>query len=336
MRLVVALLVCAVAASAFVVTSDNVDVVFKFDQWAEAHGKKYATEEAYEYAMSVYEQNAAVVVELAKQHPGAQFKLNKFADMTVEEFRAKLLTYRHAPAPFLDVAHVKPVHATPPDTFDWRSQKAVSPVKDQGQCGSCWAFSATESIESQSFLLHKKMPILSPQQIVDCDTVDQACNGGNTETAYAYVTQAGGLDTAKSYPYTSGDSGQAGSCNFQQNSIAAKINNFTYAVPPCYDGACNKQNENLLRTQLVAVGPLSICVNANPWQFYSGGILSGCSHAAADLDHCVQLVGYAWTSKYWIIRNSWGTDWGNAGYIYVATGKNECGVANDVTSATAL
>jgi len=329
-------LACAAVASALVVTSENAELVFSFDQWASLHGKQYSSEQSYAVALSTFAKNQQEIMQLRKEHPHATFALNKFADMSTEQFKATLLTYKAPTTPHLAVAKPAAVSAPLPDKFDWRSSKAVSPVKDQGQCGSCWAFSATESIESQSFLLHKKMPILSPQQIVDCDTVDQGCNGGNTETAYAYVTQQGGLDTEKSYPYTSGDSGSGGACNFQSNSVAAKINNFTYAVNPCLDGACNKQNETMLRAQLVAVGPLSICVNANPWQFYSSGILTGCSHAAADLDHCVQLVGFAWTQKYWIIRNSWGTDWGNAGYIYVATGKNECGVANDVTYANAL
>jgi len=210
-------------------------------------------------------------------------------------------------------------------------------IKDQGQCGSCWAFSATEEIESMWYMAGNAIPTLAPQQIVDCDTVDQGCNGGNTETAYAYVTQAGGLDTEASYPYTSGDSGSAGNCQVVTSSFAAKVNNYTYAIPPC-DDSCDHQDENALRQQLTTVGPLSICVDAAPWQDYSGGIMTGdeCPHDVGSLDHCVQLVGYDWPNKYWTVRNSWATSWGENGYIRLSTGENTCGVGDDVTIATVV
>jgi len=188
-----------------------------------------------------------------------------------------------------------------------------------------------------TYIKRNTLPVLSPQQIVSCDTVDQGCNGGDTPTAYQYVMQAGGLDTETSYPYRSGD-GNDYSCHFNKAAVAAKISGFTYATPPCQD-ACNNQNEPLLASNMAATGPVSVCLNAEPWQDYMGGILkSGCGHAVSDMDHCVQLVGYntGGSTPYWIIRNSWNTDWGIQGYIYVAQKSNLCGVANEATFVTAL
>lgn len=220
-------------------------------------------------------------------------------------------------------------------TCDWRRANAVSPVKDQGQCGSCWAFSATEEIESMNYLKYGKMVVLSPQQIVSCDQVDQGCNGGDTPTAYKYVIGAGGLETEAAYPYKSGD-GNDYNCHFNKADIGAKITGFTYATPPC-SGACDNQNEKLLAENMVKTGPVSVCLNAEPWQIYVGGILkSGCAHDVNSMDHCVQLVGFNNGGKdpYWVLRNSWNTDWGIDGYIYVSQGGNLCGVANEATFAT--
>jgi len=128
------------------------------------------------------------------------------------------------------------------------------------------------------------------------------------------------------------------SCHFNKATVAAKISGFTYATPPC-SNTCDNQNEALLASNMAKTGPVSVCLNAEPWQDYMGGILkSGCSHAAADMDHCVQLIGYnqAGPTPYWILRNSWNTDWGIEGYIYVAIKNNLCGVANEATFVTSL
>jgi len=220
--------------------------------------------------------------------------------------------------------------AAPPTTFDWRDKGAVTDVKDQGQCGSCWAFSATEEIESMWFLSNGSLPILSPEQIVDCDTVDQGCNGGDTVTAYQYVEQAGGLETDSDYPYTEG-----GDCNADSSEFVASISGFNYATPPCTD-SCDSQDEDTLQSNLASTGPVSICVDAEIWQTYSGGVIEpsdGCDYDYTSLDHCVQLVGYDQddTGTYWIVRNSWNTDWGDNGYIYLRRGGNVCGVADEAT-----
>jgi len=211
-----------------------------------------------------------------------------------------------------------------PESFDWRSKNAVTPTKNQGQCGSCWAFSATEAIESQWFLAGHSLISLAPQQIVDCDKVDQGCNGGDTPTAYQYVIQAGGMETEKDYPYQAEDD----KCAFEKSKVAATIKSWTYIT--------KNKNETEMVQKLYALGPLSICVDAASWQFYVGGVIEHLCYDA--LDHCVMITGYNdqydWLDRkvpVWNIRNSWGSDWGYDGYLYVERNENLCGVADEVT-----
>ena len=234
---------------------------------------------------------------------------------------------------WIDIHPVKRI-ANPPAKWDWFTEGACTPVKDQGQCGSCWAFSATEEIESMWIRSNHSKTVLSEQQIVSCDQTDAGCDGGDTITAYEYVQQAGGLETEADYPYTSGNSGANGQCKFSASKTVVTVTNYSYAVPPC-TGSCNSQNEDLLATQLYSVGPVSICINASPWQDYTGGVMStNCPGAANDLDHCVQLVGYDTTASppYWIVRNQWGTSWGEEGYIRLEYDSgNVCGVADEAS-----
>merc|ERR1719198_1684916 len=121
--------------------------------------------------------------------------------------------------------------------MDWRKKGAVSAVKDQGQCGSCWAFSATEEIESQIFMITGKLPKLSTQQIISCDKTDDGCDGGNTETAYTYVQKAGGIDASSDYPDKSHRTGRTGKCSWDKQTVA-QVSGYTYATKPCNSGAC--------------------------------------------------------------------------------------------------
>lgn len=218
-----------------------------------------------------------------------------------------------------------------PAKLDWtETSGAVSPVKDQAQCGSCWAFSATEGIESGVFQsTGSASPELSPQQIVSCDKTDAGCNGGDLPTAFDYVESAGGLDTEEDYPYTS-QTGSSGSC--KSSTPVVKISDYKYAVSPCEGGSCSSQDEDGLKAALATQGPLSVCVNAESWNSYYGGVLSGkCSGKYNALDHCVQLVGYDTTAStpYWKVRNSWGTSWGEKGFIRLPMGENSCGIADE-------
>jgi len=259
----------------------------------------------------------------------ATFGITKFFDLTRDEFRSKVLMANPiTPESFIHPEKVlTPVSQAVPTKFDWRDQNAVTPVKDQGQCGSCWAFSAVENIESM-WLIAGKANVstlrLSEQQVVDCDSADGGCDGGDTPTAFEYVIKAGGIESESAYPYTA----ENGNCKFQKSSVVASIKDWKYAT--------SGKDEKILQQNLVSWGPLSICVDAQYWQYYTGGVLTAWECAWVNiLDHCVQLVGYNQdnSTPYWSVRNSWGTDWGINGYIQLEMFSNACGLATEATTS---
>jgi len=206
---------------------------------------------------------------------------------------------------------------------DWRTKGAVTDVKDQGQCGSCWAFSATEQIETDVAMATGHLYTLAPQQIVSCDKTDLGCNGGNTETAYEYVSKSG-LEAESSYPYKSGNSGNTGRCEYNSAKTVVSISSYKSVSK-------KKSSEGKMLTQ-IAKSPISVCVDAGKWQTYRRGVLG--RTCGTSLDHCVQAVGYNAPGGYWVVRNSWNTDWGIKGYIYVKEGIDACGIAKDATIVT--
>jgi len=212
-----------------------------------------------------------------------------------------------------------------PATFDWRDLGAVTAVKDQEQCGSCWAFSAVENVESVWIIAGKGTNTsvdLSTQQVVDCDSADAGCNGGDTPTAFQYIIDAGGLESEQDYPYQGDD----GSCSFDKSKVEATISSYKYATKTL--------DEKEMQANLVSWAPLSICVDAESWQFYSNGVMTS-GECGTDLDHCVQVVGYdtTQTPNFWIVRNSWNTDWGMDGMILLEMWADTCGVAMEATTA---
>jgi len=315
----VALLFIAV----FILTQAAYDA--EFTRWVASNNKSYASDEEYNYRLSVFSDNMDKIQQLNEESDGgAVFGSNKFADLTAEEFKNFYLGYQ---AVAWKVR--RPLELTTeavPATFDWEPTGKVTAVKDQAQCGSCWAFSATENIESvwmiAKGLTKDNFKPLAPQQIVDCDKRDGGCNGGDTVTAFEYVISAGGQDTEASYPYKAVNQ----ACHFQSADVEAKI--------ASYKWASTTKNEDEMKTAVATVSPLSICVDAEPWQFYSGGIMKK-AQCGTDLDHCVQIVAYDTSSStpFWNVRNSWGTDWGEKGFIRLEYGTNTCGVAEEPTTA---
>jgi len=318
----------------------------KFASWMNKYDKSYDSEAEFEHAFHNFMASIERVKANNKRTGKHYYGLTKFSDLSPAEFKRTYLRADHTSTAARDrverTAHrVAPKLSTKdlPPTLDWRTNDAaVTPVKDQGQCGSCWAFSATENIESMSGMKTGKPVILSPEQIVDCDQGrgDQGCGGGDTPTAFEYVTAAGGIELDSVYPYSAGG-GQAGSCQFDKSQVVVQIANFTWAIKPCAN-QCDNQDPEAVRAQLDKVGPLAICVYAQTWQDYQGGIFddSTCVHGYQQLDHCVQLVGYDWSKpgqEYWIVRNSWNAGWGEAGYINIAMAGNICGVMDEVNYA---
>jgi len=299
----------------------------KFIAFQHKYGKIYSHDE-FGVRFRAFEQNLQIVEKLNAEAGSITYGITKFMDLTPAEFKAKYLMKKpvdtsaiRATKPFTPINLSK---ATIPASFDWRNQgNYITPVYNQGQCGSCWAFSITENIESMWAIAGNTLTQLSMQQVVSCDTSDGGCGGGDPPTAYAYVESAGGLEPYSDYPYT----GENGYCQFNAADVLAKISGWNYAT--------QSQDESQMAAFLVATGPLSVCVDAETWQYYTGGVVMAGS-CGTSLDHCVMAVGYSTSSStpYWIVRNSWGTDWGLNGYIYIEQGQNTCGIAQEATCST--
>jgi cathepsin F len=335
MKALLLALFAAAAVSALTVDHTNVENVFKFQAWMSQYDKAYATEREFDHAFSNFVASIARVAQRnARANGKTQWGLTKFSDLSPAEFKRSMLGSK-LPKHLTHNATVAHHHALPrrPATFDWRDNNAVSPVKDQQNCGSCWAFSTTENFESMYYLKHKNMKLLAPQQLVDCDPQSQGCGGGWTYWAFEYLANAGGQELEADYPYHAVNQ----PCAFASGKIAAHIDNpsYKYAIPPCKQGPCPSQDEKAMRDQLVAIGPFSVCVNAATWNDYQGGVVQGadCSGDAGTIDHCVQVVGYDENQGYWMVRNSWNTNWGDNGYIYLQLDTNTCAIADVVTYA---
>jgi len=260
-------------------------------------------------------------LDLVREHNAGNFTwsmgINQFSDMTAEEFRIRYLSSLLIPTDEVSIAQAGETIVLPdpsqPNDIDWRQKGAVTPVKNQGQCGSCWSFSATGAIEGWGAATVKGLKSLSEQQLVDCSgsVGNQGCNGGWPNRAIGWNAQHGSC-AESAYPYTARD----GAC--KQCSPVIKPN-----------GVGTGSGETSLAGQLAAL-PVSVCVDASGgFQHYSGGTFSG--PCGTSINHAILAVGY--TSSYWIVKNSWGTGWGSGGYIFMARGKNLCGIGSNLAWA---
>lgn len=320
-------LICAIVVGA--VMADLAADQRAFLAFKTQFNRAYATGEEDAMRFAIFQNNLRIAAELDAADPKAEFGITRFMDLTQDEFRAQFLLRSHNATANHHLAEVEPVaQANPPASFDWRSKGAVTPVYDQQQCGSCWAFSTTEAVESAWFLSGKPLTKLSMQQLVSCDHYSYGCNGGFTTTAYDYIKQAGGLEGYSAYPYTSG-AGNSGYCKFNAKDIVAKISSWAYVSRA--DSKTPRGDENAMMAGSYQYGPLSICVDATTWQYYRGGIIT--ANCGRNIDHCVQQVGWGTdgTTPYWLIRNSWNTNWGEQGYLRVERNKDLCAVADEVT-----
>jgi C1A family cysteine protease len=293
-----------------------------WDQFKQEYGKSYSTESEESSRFSNFLSN----LKLAEKRNAAE-KMNngtaihgitKFFDMSEQEFTARYL--RSDASKRVGGAQVLEISEPPKADLglvDWTGTY-TTPVKDQGYCGSCWAFSATEQIESDLIRTKAFSQLLSVEQIVQCDSTTYGCSGGWTENAYTYVKNAGGIQTEATYPYSSYQ-GTTGRCTASSSNFVASVSGYT-----------TLRSESAMATYVQGTGPLSVCVDASTWSSYKGGIMSVCGKS---VNHCVQAVGVD-SSSYWKVRNSWGTSWGESGHIRLAYGQNTCAVASDPTYAT--
>jgi C1A family cysteine protease len=253
--------------------------------------------------------------------------VTQFMDLTADEFTAKAKGLRPAKnktwAPVKVHARAASITATA-KSIDWNSKGALTPIKNQGQCGSCWAFSATEQLESQYFLAYGTLKKLSPQQITSCDTNSLGCGGGNPINAWGYVYSFGGQEVNSDYPYTSGTTGQTGTCKSNKADVAEDVGTTYSSI-----ASTPSQESNMLAQ--IEESPMSVCVDATLWQTYTGGVITAASGCGTQIDHAVQATGYNAEGNYWIVRNSWGETWGENGFVYVEYGSNVCGITDQAT-----
>ncbi|KAL3968820.1 proline-rich protein PRCC [Sarotherodon galilaeus] len=207
-----------------------------------------------------------------------------------------------------------------PKTVDWRKKGYVTKVKNQKECGSCWAFSATGALEGQHFRKTGKLVSLSEQQLVDCSRRfgNHGCNGGWMNSAFQYIRYNGGLDTAVSYPYKA----KEGLCHYNPNSVGVKCNGYVNVSP----------GEAALKWAVATIGPISIAMDASheSFQLYQSGVYDEHRCSKKHVTHAMLVVGYGTEGghDYWLVKNSWGRQWGERGYIKMARNKgNQCGIA---------
>ncbi|XP_017848244.1 putative cysteine proteinase CG12163 isoform X2 [Drosophila busckii] len=304
-----------------------------FHKFQLKHKRHYANSMEHQMRLRIFRQSLRTIEELnANEMGSAKYGITEFADMTSTEYKEHAgLWQRSEQQPTGGEPAVVPAYAgAMPKEFDWRQKNAVTHVKNQGSCGSCWAFSVTGNIEGLYAVKTGELQEFSEQELLDCDSTDSACNGGLMDNAYKAIKDIGGLEYEAEYPYK----GKKQQCTFNKTLSHVQVASFV-DLP--------KGNETAMQEWLLTNGPISIGINANAMQFYRGGVSHPWSPLCnkKNLDHGVLIVGYGVsdypnfhkTLPYWIVKNSWGPRWGEQGYYRVYRGDNTCGVSEMATSA---
>ncbi|XP_008069900.1 cathepsin L1-like [Carlito syrichta] len=316
---------CLGMASAAPTLDDGLDA--QWNRWKAKHRKSYGTNEE-GWRRAVWEKNVKRIEQHNREYRegkhGFTMAVNAFGDMTNDEYNQRMKGSRYQKHEKGKVFQEPPFSYVPP-SFDWRKEGFVTPVKDQYECDSGWAFSATGALEGQMFWKTGKLVALSEQNLVDCSRTqgNAGCKGGRADYAFQYVKKNGGLDSEASYPYT----GKEADCKYKPEYSAGNDTGFI-DIPVC---------EKSLVTAVAIVGPMSVAIDASheSFQFYEEGVYYEPDCSSENLNHALLLVGYGYEgakpdeNKYWIAKNSWGTDWGKYGYIKMARDReNNCGIAS--------
>jgi len=286
----------------------------KFTLWAKEQNKEYSSPEELQFRLGVFYKNFLKIVKSNNEHTSFKLGLNKFADMTLEEAKAKLFGLQQATGEKVEVREFENVEDLPTEV-NWVTFGAVTPVKNQGNCGSCWSFSSTGALEGLNFIKNKDLQSYSEQFLVDCDHLSFGCFGGSMYRAFEYV-QAHGIPLEQNYPYV------------------AKNERCKKKIPGPYfknTGIVSVKEDEGQLMAAIALQPVSIAIEADEIVHYTTGIFNN-PDCKDNLDHGVLAVGYGTTTDgkdYWLVKNSWGPDWGEAGYIRFARSKaqpNVCGI----------
>merc|ERR1712042_96498 len=310
----------------------------QFAQFREQYGKVYKTRTEHQMRFDIFQANLKKIEEHNKS--GASWKkgINQFSDLTEAEFQAMYLGgYKRLPTPAGNFTTVSKPAKDLPAEVDWRKQGVVTDVKNQGQCGSCWAFCTTEMIESYAGIATGSTPELSSQQVTSCTPNPLSCGGTGgcmgsiPQLGYTYI-QLFGHATESDYPYKSGQTMDTEDCLYDVTNTAPNVGITGYdTMSNDLEGVMN---------HLAQVGPLAVAVDASYWGGYRSGVFDGCSFDAnIGLNHAVQLVGYGTDpaeGDYWIVRNSWGSSWGEDGYIRLQRQATaQCGINSTPMDGTA-
>lgn len=325
---VAVVMMSAIVGTMAVPTQYEGSVFGDFLEYVEKYNKFYHKVDFFR-RFEIFKDNLNFIVEHSRTPRNYTVEINEFADLTLYEFRQKfggLNMNTRLLKNNVDNSHYLGMHkisGTNPQNVDWVSAGAVTPVKDQGQCGSCWSFSTTGAMEGSHFIQSGNLVSFSEQQFVDCDhNGDMGCDGGLPSQAIDWAVSNGGVETESDYPYTARD----GTCSFDRQKVAGKFSGYRSV----------QQDDNNAMMNAVAQQPISIAINAmqQSFQFYSSGVYDdpSCPNDPMDLDHAVLVTGYGSENghDYYMVKNSWNTSWGDNGYIKMARGdnKNTCGMLN--------
>ncbi|KAM9355909.1 cathepsin L.1 isoform 1-T3 [Pholidichthys leucotaenia] len=300
----------------------------EFHAWKLKFGKSYnsPSEEANRKQIWIRNRKLVLVHNMMTDEGIRSYRLGMtyFADMENEEYKRLVFhgclrssnTSRHG-SKFFHLFKSNDL----PESVDWRDKGYVTDVKDQKQCGSCWAFSATGSLEGQNFRKTGELVSLSEQQLVDCSGKygNKGCNGGWMNQAFEYIQANGGIDTEESYPYEAED----GPCRYNPANIGATCSGYVDV---------DAGDEDALKEAVAIIGPVSVAIDASnfSFQFYESGVYDEPECSSSSLDHGVLAVGYGSEDgkDYWLVKNSWGLSWGANGYIKMSRNMgNQCGIA---------
>lgn len=293
------------------------DISFLYQEYLGLYNKTESR-----FGFSYFHQNLLAIIQHNREGHSWTMALNRFADLSFQDFLS-VHTLQEPQDCSATVGNYQFRNASIPDSIDWRAKGFVSPVKNQGQCGSCWTFSTTGTLESHwKIFVGGDFLDLAKQQLVDCagEFDNHGCQGGLPSHAFEYIKYAGGIQQEKDYPYKA----QNGKCKFNKDKVVAKVPGGSVNI--------TAGNENELDEALATAGPVAIAFQVSgDFRFYKSGVFSSkqCKNGPMDVNHAVVAVGYGVEKgkKFYLVKNSWGAGWGMEGYFKIERGVNMCGVA---------